>query len=113
MQNLKLIPSAEMKTRLEKLAKADRRISVMVIEHIAECERRKLFLDWGFTCMYDYLTKELQYSEGSAYRRLQAARALIQMPELKIELESGAINVSQVSEAQCRIKKEEKVQRDH
>lgn len=108
LSNLSL---SELKNRMEKLSHHDRKLAVLVIEHIAEVESRRAFLDWGFSSMYDYLTKGLHYSEGSAYRRLQAARALRKIPEIKMELENGSLNISQLAAAQSSIRKEEKTLR--
>ncbi len=99
---------SEIKNQLEKLVPYERKLMAVVIEHIAEVERRRLYLEWDFTSLYEYLTRGLGYSESAAYRRIQAARAMIQMPELKQELENGLLNLSQISLAQTAIKQEQK-----
>ncbi len=98
----------EVKTQLERLVPYERKLIAVVIEHIAEVERRRLYLEWDFTSLYEYLTRGLGYSESAAYRRMQAARAMIQMPEIKEELENGSLNLSQISLAQTAIKQEQK-----
>ncbi len=98
----------EVKTQLERLVPYERKVIAVVIEHIAEVERRRLYLDWDFTSLYEYLTRGLGYSESAAYRRMQAARAMIQMPEIKEELEKGSLNLSQISLAQTAIRQEQK-----
>ena len=81
----------------------------VVIEHIAEVLKRKLFLTLGYDSLYHYLTKELHYSEGSAYRRMQAARAFLQVPEIKPGLEDGSLKLSQVCLVQKAFRQEEKI----
>ena len=82
----------------EKLVQEERRITRAVLEHIAEIEFRKAYLDLGYEGMYSYLTKGLGYSEGSAYRRLQAARVYRVEPKVAEKLESGALNLMQLTE---------------
>lgn len=105
---LRHLGDEELRSRLERIAKNERKLTVAMIEHIAEVERRRLYFDWGFQSMFEYLTRELAYSEGSAFRRIQAARALIDIPELKEKMESGVLKLSQVAEAQTSFRQEEK-----
>jgi len=83
--------------QLGKLAKAERELTAEVIESIAEVKRRRLYISEGCTSLYDYLTRRLGYSPASAQRRIEAARILEDVPELKDDLKSGELNLSQVS----------------
>ena len=47
-----------------------------LIEFLAEADSRRLFAERGYSSLLDYVTKCLGYSEGSAYRRINAARLL-------------------------------------
>lgn len=88
----------ELLSNFEKLVTDERRITKAVLEHIAEIESRKAYLDLGYEGMYAYLTKGLGYSEGAAYRRLQSARVLRSKPEIAIKIESGSLNLMQLTE---------------
>lgn len=99
----------QLRTSLEKWVSNERRSSVVVIEHVAEVMARRSFVDWGFANIYDYLIKGLSYSERAAHRRIQAAQAMIQVPEIKEEIESGALNLSQVTMVQSAIRQEQKM----
>ena len=67
------------------LAQCEREIVSQVLLHIQEVERRKLFSALGFTSLFDYLKRGLKYSEGSAQRRISAARLSATVPAV-IEL---------------------------
>ena len=82
--------------RLGKLAKAERELTAEVVEFIAEVKRRRLYLSQGCTSLFAFLTCRLGYSESAAQRRIEAARILEDVPELKDDLKSGEINLSQV-----------------
>ncbi|WP_373999199.1 HNH endonuclease [Bdellovibrio bacteriovorus] len=86
--------------RFEKLVRTERKITHLVLLHIAEIEERKIYADLGFDGMYSYLTRGLGYSEGSAYRRLQSARLLKQVPAVAEKIENGSLNLTQLTEVQ-------------
>jgi hypothetical protein len=75
----------------EKLTKAE------IVEYVREIDRRRLYIDQGYTSLFSFLTKGRGYTPASAQRRIDSARLLDSMPELKEDLESGALNLTQVS----------------
>ena len=107
---LQTLPDEKLQVRLERLVRHERKVMALVIEHIAEVMRRKLFLTLGYHSIYHYLTKKFHYSEGCAYRRMWAAQALLQVPEIKPRLEEGSLNLTQVCLVQQTLRKEEKIQ---
>src|SRR3954468_17003661 len=95
--------------RLKVLAHHERKLLAELIDVLREVDRRRLFLNFGFPSMFEYLTKGLGYSAGAAQRRLDAARLLRLSPQLKEDLGSGKIQLSQtslVARALREIKKE-------
>ncbi len=87
----------ELDQKIKSLARAENRLLALVIEHIKEADRRKLYLDFNYPNLYDYLVKECGYPGGSAQRRIDAARLLAIEPKLKAKIESGEINLSQTT----------------
>lgn len=87
-------------TSLKRLVKAERKVTHMVLLHINEVEDRRLHLEMGYDRMYSYLTKGLGYSEYSAYERIRAAELLRKIPEVSERIESGALNLTQITEVQ-------------
>jgi 5-methylcytosine-specific restriction endonuclease McrA len=99
----------ELNNKLKSLASEEQKLTQTIIEHIAEVDRRKLFLSMAYSSLFDYLTKEINYSAGAAQRRIDAARMLQKIPEVAQKIESGHLNLGQISKVQqiCRqIKKE-------
>jgi hypothetical protein len=76
--------------------------------HINEVASRKLFFELGYESLYMYLTKGLKYSESAAYRRIQAAKMLMASPLVAEKIESGALNLSQLTQVQKCLKEEKK-----
>ena len=83
--------------KLKSLVRTERKITAEIIEAITEIDRLRLYLDYGHTSMFSFLTKEIGYTPASAQRRIDVARLSIEIPDLKNDLKSGAINLSQVS----------------
>ncbi len=106
--DLSKISNTEILHRLERLAPTERKITHLILWHIAEVETRKLFIDVGFASTKEYLIRKLKYSEGSAARRLEGARLLIKIPEAAEKIETGVLNLSQVLQVQKCLKHESK-----
>lgn len=79
---------------LDKLVRTESELTVTIVAHIAQVEERKLYLAEGYSSMFQFLQEKYHYSESSAWRRLSAARALRQFPQVRVSLESQAINLS-------------------
>ena len=79
------------------LMETERLTTAEIVEYVREMDRRKLFLDHGHTSLFAFLTKGLGYAPASAQRRIESARLLDCVPELKQDLESGSLNLTQVS----------------
>jgi hypothetical protein len=77
------------------LAKSEREILSQVLRHIQEVHKRKLFSTLGYNSLFDYLTRGLKYSEGSAQRRISAARLASEVPEVLDFLQEGSLTLAQ------------------
>jgi hypothetical protein len=110
--NLQKLSNDELAENLKSLISKEREILSEILEHILEIDRRKFYLKMAYSSLFDYLTKHLGYSAGSAQRRIDAARLMKDVPELSEKLESGSLNLSQVSLVQKAIR-QKKVQISH
>ena len=91
-------------------ARARERLALKeLLECLQEIDRRKLHLARGFESLFTFLVKGLGYEEGSAYRRLQALRALNSTPEIKEHLAQGSLTLTNVAAAQGLIRSMEKI----
>ncbi len=92
--NFKDLSNKELISDFEKLVISERKITHLVLLHILEIEQRKLYAEFGYESLFTYLTKHFGYGESSAYRRIQSARLLKQVPQASAQLETGALNLS-------------------
>jgi len=92
------------------LAQKERKITVEVIEHLYEIDQRKLYLKKGFSSLFNYTTKELGYSEGSACRRIKTMRLCREIPETTSKIQNGNLNLTTASKVQTFFEKQSKNQ---
>ena len=81
----------------KKLAGAEREATVRLLHHLKEIDKRKLYCDLKYSSLFAYCVQELGYSEGAAQRRIVAARAIAEMPELEKKIEDGSLNLTNIS----------------
>lgn len=108
MNPLSKISNQELETRLKAFVSQERKLLHVILEHIKEVDTRKLYLERAYGSMYEYLTKELQYSGSAAMRRLEAARLLREIPDMKTKIQEGTLNLTQIGELSRAIKEKEK-----
>ena len=70
-----LLSDDELVHRVKDLAACERRASVALIRSLAEFDARSLYLREGCSSLFTYCTHVLHLSEGSAYNRIETARA--------------------------------------
>jgi hypothetical protein len=84
----------ELLARLPEVRGLERRAIADVIAHLAEVERRRLYLAEACSSMYTFCIERLGYSENEAHTRLQVARLCSRFPEALEALESGSIHLT-------------------
>ena len=95
--NLKSFSQSDLDQRIRNLAQKERDLLHEVLHTIKEIDSRRTYLDLGFGSLFDYLVQGVGYSEGSAQRRIDAARLLKEIPEMAEKIQSGKIKLNQIS----------------
>jgi hypothetical protein len=81
---------------LKLLVAHDCRTTAVMLTRIAEAEERRLFLQAGYSSMHGYCVHELHFSEGVAYKRIEAARTARRFPGVLTELAEGRVHLRAV-----------------
>lgn len=92
MTQLASISNNELRIALHKLATTDRMTELELAWHLLELEKRRLFLEWGYCSLWDFMTRELKWSEATAVRRRVVARLFGRLPEVAPYLADGRIS---------------------
>jgi hypothetical protein len=107
---VKQLSNLDLEERFHKLLCTERKITHLVLECIAEIDHRKIYLQKAYSSLYDYLIKEFGYSPSAALRRIESARLLREVPEMAEKIETGALNLSQISKLQQAIRTVQKTE---
>ena len=83
-------------SQLGKLVKQEKRTTLSILMHLAEVDQRDLYLEYGFSSLFDYCVGDLGYSRSAAGRRIASARCIRRYPEVFDLLESGNVNLTTV-----------------
>lgn len=95
--NLKHLTDKVLLDDTKKLAKAEREVTIKILHHLKEIDRRKLFTDLGHRSLHDYCLRELGYSDASAHRRITSSRLLAELPQIEEKIESGSLNLTNLA----------------
>ena len=88
------------KKLLLKLKRADAtecEAMLSVLKYLLEIERRRLYLNLGYSSLFEFALRYLGYSESAASRRIRTARCMKQFPEVEGLLREKKLNLSTVS----------------
>ena len=102
------LSSLELLSGIQSARQQEKRILADLLHYLLEIERRKAHLDWGYSSLFVFLTEGLGYEKASAYRRLEALRAMRELPEIEGKLLSGALSLSTLGQVRQVIRHEEK-----
>ncbi len=102
--NLKHITDTSLRSDSRRAALKEKEATTLLLHHIKEVDRRRLYSEWKFTSLFDWCVRELGLCEGSAHLRITAARLLEDIPELEEKIEQGSLNLSNISQVNqfCR-----------
>ncbi|MGM0484712.1 MAG: HNH endonuclease [Candidatus Krumholzibacteriota bacterium] len=101
---LKRLKAKDLLGNLDSLNDRERKLKVKILLYLREIDRRKLYLEQGYSSMFDFCINYLKYSESTAVRRIKAERALGRSKKIIRMLLSGEMTVTGLSkiESICR-----------
>jgi hypothetical protein len=73
MNSLKCLSDKELTGRLRQLVGKEQSLTLSILPHLAEVERRGLHLEKAYSTLSEYCVYELGYGDSSASRRVRAA----------------------------------------
>ena len=103
---IKQLSNKELLFQTKFLVQKERDIHIQVLHHLAEIDSRKLYFKQGFSSLFNYVVRELGYSEGAAYRRIKAMKLCRDLPGTESRLQSGRLSLSVASQLQVFFEKQ-------
>ena len=96
-ESLRDLSNDELVRGLHLATRGERRMTIRVLHHLNEMARRKLHLDLGYSSLFDYCVRKLDYSASAAGRRIQAARCIRHFPQVLGLLQDRELSLSIIS----------------
>ena len=90
----------ELLRQISSLVRHERHLLGAVIDHLAEIDARRLYLQRGCSSLFDYAVRELGYSDPAAARRIGAVRLCADQPDARERLRDGSLTLSAAAELQ-------------
>ena len=107
-QSIHKMSHQELLSQTKSLVLKERNLHAQIVHHLSEIDSRQLHLKRGFSSLFEYTVKELGYSEGAAYRRIQAMKLCRQVPGTVKKLQEGKLSLSSASQLQTFFEKKAK-----
>ena len=86
----------DLTARVNALARREQEATALLIAHLAEFDRRRLYLGVGFSSLFTYCCEVLRLSEPAAYNRIEVARAARSFPAILPLLGEGSLSLATV-----------------
>lgn len=95
---LRSLSNRDLLSSTKNVVARERGVTIEVLDHLNEVERRKLYLALGHSSMFAYCTTELGYSASATKRRISTARCIARFPEALPLLKANEINLSTITQ---------------
>ena len=96
MNSLKSVSDKVLIGRLRQLVRKEQSLTLSILPHLIEVERRKLYLEKAYSTLSEYCIHELGYGESSAWRRVRVARVIEAFPEVYDLMKAKKLSFSAV-----------------
>jgi 5-methylcytosine-specific restriction endonuclease McrA len=97
MDTLQTLSDTRILEDLQSLCGRENELTCQVLMYLIEADNRKLYLDKGYSSLFDYCTRALLYSEPAAMRRITGARCSRDYPEVYELLKGRKLTLSSIS----------------
>jgi hypothetical protein len=108
--NLQNLTNEVLEKNLIELVAKERNLLCVIILHVMEIERRKVYLN-THPSLFEYLKQILKYSHGTTQRRISAAMLALEIPEILPAIQLGQLNLTQINTAQMAFKLSKKLKK--
>ena len=94
--------------RTKELSRIEHHLEVVVIDHLREIQKRRLYLRRGFSSLFDYAVRELGYSDAAAWRRIKAMRLCADVDGVRERLQNGSMTLNAAAQLQHAFDRQER-----
>ena len=102
------LSDARLLERTKELSGVEHHLEVVVIDHLREIQKRRLYLRLGFSSLFDYAVRELGYSDAAAWRRIKAMRLCADVDGARERLQDGSMTLNAAAQLQHAFDRQER-----
>lgn len=84
----------------------ERLATFALLEFLAEIDRRRLYNARGFSSLWEYVHKELGYSESQAFERVAAMRLMRRVPEVRNKVAENKLTLTATAKLAAFVRRE-------
>ncbi len=106
MQNNSHISDSLLHSNTVSAAGNEKAATFILLEHLAEVDRRRLYATLAYSSLWEYVHKALGYSEAQASDRVNAMRVMVKVPEIRGLLETGKLTLTSTAKLGTHAKRE-------
>ena len=106
MKKLDLISDEELHVQTLTASANEKQATLVLLEHLAEVDHRRLFALRGYSSLWEYVHKALGFSEAQTSDRVNAVRLISRVPEVKKELEVGNLSLTTAAKLGSHVRRE-------
>jgi hypothetical protein len=99
-------------SEIRRMVKEERERLTILLYHLLEFERRRLFSNFGCGSLFDYGIKELKFSDNEINPRIAGMRMLRDVPAIGKKIASGDLSLTNIALARRTFSKEKKAGRE-
>lgn len=92
--NLQNLSDEALQISIEKAVQTERDSTSVVLHHLREVDRRRLYSKLKYQSLKDYAVKHLKYSESEAWLRISAMQLLKELPQIEQKINDGSLPLS-------------------
>jgi hypothetical protein len=109
IQKLKSLTNSLLISKTKGLVTEERILTALILRHLAEISSRRLYSELGYSSLFTFCVKHLGYTESQTQRRIEAMRALQEMPEIESKIRDGALSLTAVAQAQTYFRSQKEI----
>ena len=106
--NLKNPSNTELWNQTKIVAQNEKAATLILLDYLAEVELRRLFAERAYSSLFEFVVRELGYSESQASERISAMRLIREVVEVKDLIQTGDLTLTTASQIQRFLKTEKK-----
>jgi hypothetical protein len=84
----------------------EKNATLKLLEYLAEIDRRRLYAIRGYSSLWSYVHRELNYSEAQASERIAAMRLMVRVPEVREEMEANRLTLTAAAKLSSHVRRE-------